>query len=147
MVKVGDTVKLRGTLRAFVVESVTASGIEAAGVWTGEKVFIPQGDYEVVKENLTTETEEVKHNHYFVDLSAYIKDGKCVVDVYKILAAYKVVHPELQHLGKKVLCLGQRGLKDALTDAENILDSAESLVERLKLEIAYANKGEQCDGQ
>lgn len=142
MVKEGDKVKclLEGTY--YIVEWVGDLGIYAISLKTTLARCLQHGTYEVVKENLTTEAEDVKHNHYFVDLSAYIKDGKCVVDVYKILAAYKVVHPELQHLGKKVLCLGQRGLKDALTDAENILDSAESLVERLKLEIAYANKGE-----
>lgn len=141
MVKVGDIVIYLDTGDRFTVTEIVDLDVYANSLRTGGRYYLRHGEYEVVKENLTTEAEDVKHSHYYVDLSKYIKDGKCIVDVYKILAAYKVVHPELQHLGKKVLCLGQRGLKDELTDAENILDSAESFVERLKLEIAYENKG------
>lgn len=147
MVKVGDFIRSRLDGSLYLVAEVLESGVKARSSLDYSLFFFKHEDYTTHTMRLKGKEEEVKHNHYFVDLSAYIKDGKCVVDVYKILAAYKVVHPELQHLGKKVLCLGQRGLKDALTDAENILDSAESLVERLKLEIAYANKGGSCDGQ
>jgi len=147
MVKAHDFIRSVQDGGLYLVEEVLESGVKARRPVDYDLVFFKHGDYTLNTMRLQGEEEEVKHNHYFVDLSAYIKDGKCEVDVYTILAAYKVVHPELQHLGKKVLCLGQRGLKDELTDAENILDSAERLVKRLKLEIAYANKGEQCDGQ
>lgn len=44
------------------------------------------------------------------------------VDVYDVLAAFKVTNPALQHLVKKALAVGQRGHKDAETDYQDIID-------------------------
>lgn len=53
--------------------------------------------------------------------------GKIVlVNVYRVLDAFEVINPQLQHLIKKALCVGQRGHKSTLQDYKDILDSAQS---------------------
>lgn len=46
------------------------------------------------------------------------------IDVYDLLAAWKVTNPALQHLIKKALQAGDRGHKDLETDLQDIIDSA-----------------------
>ena len=59
--------------------------------------------------------------------------GKCgnvaKVDVYRVLDAWGVTNPQLQHLIKKSLQAGGRGHKSELEDLKDILDSAQSAVE------------------
>lgn len=54
-------------------------------------------------------------------------DGvKVVVDVYRVLSAFSVTSPSLQHLVKKSLCAGLRGHKNKRQDLVDILDSAKA---------------------
>lgn len=50
---------------------------------------------------------------------------KVEVDVYRVLAAFNVTDPALQHAAKKILCAGLRGHKDRVTDLEDIIDSVQ----------------------
>lgn len=45
------------------------------------------------------------------------------VDVYRVLSAFSVTDPALQHLIKKALCAGLRGHKDTKQDLHDIIDS------------------------
>lgn len=45
------------------------------------------------------------------------------VDVYRVLSAFEVTDPALQHLIKKALCAGLRGHKDNEQDLQDIIDS------------------------
>lgn len=45
------------------------------------------------------------------------------VDVYRVLSAFEVTDPALQHLIKKALCAGLRGHKDTEQDLQDIIDS------------------------
>lgn len=45
------------------------------------------------------------------------------VDVYRVLSAFEVTDPALQHLIKKALCAGLRGHKDTDQDLHDIIDS------------------------
>lgn len=45
------------------------------------------------------------------------------VDVYRVLSAFAVTDPALQHLIKKALCAGLRGHKDTEQDLQDIIDS------------------------
>lgn len=45
------------------------------------------------------------------------------VDVYRVLSAFEVTDPALQHLIKKALCAGLRGHKDTEQDLHDIIDS------------------------
>ena len=54
------------------------------------------------------------------------------VDVYRVLDAFNVTDPAMQHLIKKALCAGLRGHKDLLTDLGDIKESIEKSI---KLEI------------
>lgn len=51
------------------------------------------------------------------------------VDVYRVLDAFKVTSPQLQHLAKKALCVGVRGHKDERQDLVDILNSAQSALD------------------
>jgi hypothetical protein len=48
------------------------------------------------------------------------------IDVYSVLVAFSVTCPATAHATKKLLCAGQRGHKDRLTD----LREARSAIER-----------------
>lgn len=50
------------------------------------------------------------------------------VDVYRVLSAFEVTDPALQHLIKKALCAGLRGHKDRSLDLNEILQSAQKAV-------------------
>jgi len=54
------------------------------------------------------------------------------VDVYRVLSAFKVESPQLQHLIKKALCAGLRGHKGEYQDLLDIRDSIESAILEFK---------------
>jgi hypothetical protein len=61
--------------------------------------------------------------------------GPILVDVYDVLAAFQVSFPAAQHAVKKLLCPGQRGVKDAMQDlseARSSIDRAMQLLEARK---------------
>ena len=87
----------------------------------------------------TPEPDERLHPHYYKDFGAYLdqETGRVLVDVYAVLDEFEVKEPELQHLAKKVLCLGMRGHKLADEDLDNIIDTAKRLKERRQLKEEY----------
>ena len=72
----------------------------------------------VTKENIPNDNG-TKRTHYLVE----IIPGSWV-DVYDVLLAWGVTNPAYQHLIKKALKPGNRGHKDLMTDAQDIIDSA-----------------------
>ena len=54
---------------------------------------------------------------------------RVVVDVYRVLDAFGVTDPAMQHLIKKALCAGLRGHKNTATDLKDILHSAHKALE------------------
>ncbi len=62
-------------------------------------------------------------------------DGrKALVDVYRVLVAFDITDPELQHALKKLLCLGIRGKGDYRQDLEEAVLSLNKLQERKEQE-------------
>ena len=53
------------------------------------------------------------------------------VDVYRVLDAFQVKDPAIQHLVKKALAAGERGHKDQLQDYKDIVHSANSALDLL----------------
>ena len=45
------------------------------------------------------------------------------IDVYRVLVLFGVTNPCLQHAIKKLLCAGQRGVKDELKDVQEAIAS------------------------
>ena len=75
--------------------------------------------------------ESNTHEHY--NKSIVGKDGIITtVDVYRVLEAFSVTNPQLQHIVKKALCAGQRGHKDYFRDLQDIVDSAKNAIEMEK---------------
>jgi len=67
-------------------------------------------------------------------------DGKTVVvDVYRVLDAFKVTDPALQHLIKKALAAGLRGHKDLSQDLQDIVDSANQALQLEKQKAALCH--------
>ena len=54
------------------------------------------------------------------------------VDVYRVLSAFEVTDPALQHLIKKSLCAGLRGHKDTEQDLQDIVDSGQRALKIFK---------------
>ena len=60
--------------------------------------------------------------------------GTCTVDVYRVLSAFEITEPELQHCIKKLLAAGQRGAKDYQQDLREASVSLCMLISRLEEE-------------
>jgi len=45
------------------------------------------------------------------------------IDVYRVLVLFGVTNPCVQHAIKKLLCAGQRGVKDELKDVQEAIAS------------------------
>ena len=61
---------------------------------------------------------EQNHSHYFKDVS-----NLNFIDVYRVLLLFGVTDPCLQHAVKKLLCSGQRGVKDTRQDVQEAITS------------------------
>jgi hypothetical protein len=72
----------------------------------------------ITRENITTDNS-TQRTHYHVEIAP-----GAWVDVYDVLLAWGVTNPAYQHLIKKALKPGNRGHKDLMTDAQDIIDSA-----------------------
>ena len=90
---------------------------------------------EIAKRTTQTEATDVPSNAVFgnpkYDRTIHGKfgTGSCNVDVYRVLDAFDVTNPQLQHLIKKALCAGLRGHKDTRQDLVDILHSAQSALD------------------
>lgn len=74
-------------------------------------------------------TEQKGNPKYDVTMVGKYGSGSCITDVYRVLNAFKVRSPELQHACKKILKVGDRGFKDERQDLVDILDSARAALE------------------
>jgi hypothetical protein len=63
------------------------------------------------------------HNHYFRECP-YDR-----IDVYRVLELFHVTDPVMQHIVKKALVAGMRGMKSAERDVSDIRDSASRWLE------------------
>ena len=61
---------------------------------------------------------EQNHDHYFKDVS-----NLKFIDVYRVLDLFNVSNPCVQHAVKKLLCSGQRGVKDTRQDVQEAITS------------------------
>jgi len=59
----------------------------------------------------------------------------CVTDIYRVLTAFNVSSPAIQHAVKKLLCSGLRGVKNEETDYREAIKSVEArLLEMVQVE-------------
>ena len=64
-----------------------------------------------------------------------------VTDVYRVLTAFNVISPAIQHSIKKLLCAGIRGKGNEVQDLEEARDCITArLLEIEQAEFAYAKK-------
>ena len=59
------------------------------------------------------------------------------IDVYRVLVLFGVTNPCLQHAVKKLLCAGQRGVKDQKQDVQ---EAIASLLRYLEMQTEDENK-------
>ena len=52
-----------------------------------------------------------------------------MIDIYSVLVAYNVTNPAIAHAIKKLLCAGQRGVKDNINDLNEAVTSIERAIE------------------
>ncbi len=72
-------------------------------------------------------------------MSHYFKNVEHLkwIDVYRVLVLFGVTNPCLQHAIKKLLCAGQRGIKDQKQDVQ---EAIASLVRYLEMQTEDENK-------
>ena len=75
---------------------------------------------------------EQNHDHYFKDVT-HLK----TIDVYRVLDLFGVSNPCIQHAVKKLLCAGQRGIKDQKQDVQ---EAIASLVRYLEMQTEDGDK-------
>ena len=75
---------------------------------------------------------EQNHDHYFKDVT-HLK----TIDVYRVLDLFGVLNPCVQHAVKKLLCSGQRGVKDTRQDVQ---EAVTSLVRYLEMQTEDETK-------
>ena len=75
---------------------------------------------------------EQNHVHYFKDVT-HLK----TIDVYRVLDLFNVSNPCVQHAVKKLLCSGQRGVKDTRQDVQ---EAVTSLVRYLEMQTEDETK-------
>lgn len=89
------------------------------GAWTKEPTNVCDALLWQRSEEKTVSAEgESKHSHYKKDVSQYE-----IVDVYRVLELFNVTNPCLQHAIKKLLCAGERGVKDTEKDIQEAIDT------------------------
>ena len=70
----------------------------------------------------------MNYSHYFKE----VPQGVTHIDVYRVIALYKITHPAQQHLVKKALCAGTRGAKDTEQDLMEVIDSALRMLQMMQ---------------
>ena len=75
--------------------------------------------------------QEIKHKYLKQIKGKVVPDDELIlyVDVYDVLKAFDVVCPAMQHAIKKMLCSGQRGVKDSMRDKREAIDSINRSIE------------------
>ena len=74
----------------------------------------------------------MNHEHYFKDVT-HLK----TIDVYRVLDLFGVSNACVQHAVKKLLCSGQRGVKDTRQDVQ---EAVTSLVRYLEMQTEDETK-------
>ena len=74
-----------------------------------------------------------KYNRKVLDLYGI----ETTIDVYRVLVAFKVTPPELQHAVKKLLCAGIRDKGSEKQDIDEAILSLHKYQERLEQETKY----------
>lgn len=80
----------------------------------------------------------MKHPHYHKDVKHLDS-----VDVYRVLALFGVTDPCIQHAVKKLLCAGQRGVKDSSKDIREAVDTLERCLDMRGEDIRIVEEGMQ----
>ena len=80
------------------------------------------------EQSIIRDNQNRKHGHYFKDVSKLD-----FIDVYAVLKLFDVTDPCLQHAIKKLLCAGQRGVKDQVKDINEAKDTLERCLELLSV--------------
>lgn len=101
-------------------DALTQEQIDAATENLRPLYGVSQADFDA----MTRQTEprgfvqaERKHSHYFKTIPCN------QIDVYRVLAAFGVADPCIQHALKKLLVAGGRGTKDQSRDVQEAIDS------------------------
>lgn len=96
----------------------------------------PQPDYPDYPKALMVETEtepEVKRSgsKYHRIIQGFGGD-KVTVDVYRVIDAFAVTDPGIQHALKKLLCAGIRGKGDCQQDLSEAIDAVQATLDKLR---------------
>lgn len=98
---------------------ITWAGFHPDGICQKPVEHMSPGEFRASAEAFRASAESLRRSKYHRE----IKPG-VFVDIYDVLAAWKVTNPALSHLIKKALQPGDRGHKTLAQDMQDIVDSA-----------------------
>jgi hypothetical protein len=75
------------------------------------------------------------HSHYYKDVT-HLK----AIDVYRVLDLFDVQDAAIAHAVKKLLCAGNRGVKDKETDIKQAIDSLYRQLEMMQEDLLKDGK-------
>jgi len=93
-----------------------------------EEMDMAGGEEEYVKEVFPKQENNIDKGDKYKKTICDNKGNSVIIDVYDVLVAFEITCPAMQHSIKKLLCAGNRGHKDKLTD----LDEAKHSIDRAK---------------
>lgn len=96
-------------------------------LFTAESSDIPRFNYQSTQFKLVDDSKP--QNKYDREIIGKYGTGKCTVDVYRVLDAFKTDSAAIDHAVKKLLCAGSRGAKDRLQDLREALLSIEAEID------------------
>lgn len=118
----GGMVTYQYTLDGSLNFNENKTNMSIASEFVNDNEFIRQEDDFYADQNkLSDPKSRSKYNRDLIALGG----EKVQADVYRVLDAFGVTDPHLQHAAKKILCAGQRGHKDLMTDLDDIIDSVQ----------------------
>ena len=85
-------------------------------------------EFELIKNPCLDDSQKPKHSHYHKDVSQYD-----TIDIYVICDLYVNDNSGcIQHAVKKLLCCGNRGVKDNVKDLQEAIDTIQRKIEILQ---------------
>ena len=117
-----------------IVESVGNDCVGFTQVINGKEYFYNHAVeefkeyYEPKEQGRKDDSQKPKHSHYHKDVSQYD-----TIDIYVICDLYvKDNSGCIQHAVKKLLCCGERGVKDNVKDLQEAIDTIQRKIEMLQ---------------
>lgn len=109
-------------LKALEVQKQGRGIRPETSVWDGVRLSVEQAENNAKAHETPLTAKEFTGNKYYRKIVG-LEGNTTTVDVYRVLTAFAVTEPGLQHAIKKLLCAGIRGKNDTDNDLKEAIDA------------------------